>query len=68
MSLKQYKLPAFWCGYLMYDDATGLTAEELAEVKQWQIEHLDAKPRACEDVSFGRFNGQMCELLTFTWA
>lgn len=64
----QKKLPAFWVGYLMYGDATGLHLEELAVVKDWQANHIDSKPRACEDVSFGRFNGQLCELLTFTWA
>jgi hypothetical protein len=67
-TLVQHKLPAFWVGYLMYGDATGLTDEELAVVKDWQANHIDSKPRACEDVSFGRFNGQLCELLTFTWA
>lgn len=67
-ALVQHKLPAFWCGFLMYSDATGLTPEELAIVKDWQANHIDAKPRACENVSFGNFNGQLCELLTFTWA
>lgn len=67
-TLVQHKLPAFWCGYLLYDDASGLTAEELQELKGWQATHIDSKPRACENVSFGYFNHQLRELLTFTWA
>jgi hypothetical protein len=63
----KHTLPAAWAPYLMYGETECYLPAELQEMKEWQQRKTDARPRSCDNVSFGIFNHQLRELLDFYW-
>jgi hypothetical protein len=39
MSTELHTLPAFWAGYLMHSDRTGLTDRDIKQITAWEEHH-----------------------------
>jgi hypothetical protein len=63
-----YVLPSYWASYLINDDASGLSDEDIKQCDKWLSK---VKPGYCvgcdEDYSFGTFGGMGCDLVTYSF-